>query len=391
MRRTSPAFLILLVPVLVARPLLAAEPHIAASLQPFVDDHTLAGAVTLVANKDKVLSLEAVGFADIAAKTPMRTDDLFWIASMSKAMTAAGLMTLVDEGKVKLDDPVEKYLLEFKDQKVKANGSLEKPIHPITIRNILSHTSGLAFASPSEKPTLDMLPLADAVRSYAAQPLEFQPDSKWAYSNEGINTAGRIIEVVSGMSYQDFMQKRLFDPLGMKDTTFWPNEEQVKRLAKSYKPGKDNMGLEELQIGQLHYPLSDPKRQPMPAGGLFSTASDVAAFCQMLLNGGTHAGKRILSEDAVRQMTSTQTGDLLNKGKGENGYGLGLSTTRKAREGAVIPGTTEHGGAEATNMRIDPERGLITVYMVQHAGYPGKEGGKVRAAFEKAAVKEFGK
>ena len=182
-----------------------------------------------------------------------------------------------------------------------------------------------------------MLPLAEAVRGYAALPLEFQPDSKWSYSNEGINTAGRIIEVVSGMPYQDFMQKRLFDPLGMKDTTFWPTEEQVKRLAKSYKPGKDNKGLEELQITYLHYPLTDPKRQPMPAGGLFSTAADVAAFCQMLLNGGTHAGKRVLSEDAVRQMTSTQTGDLLNKGKGENGYGLGLSTTRKAKAGRRHP------------------------------------------------------
>jgi CubicO group peptidase (beta-lactamase class C family) len=391
MRRILPTFLILFIPLLAAQRLPAAEPHVAASLQPFVDDHTLAGAVTLVATKDKVLSLEAVGYSDVGAKTPMRTDGLFWIASMSKAMTAAGLMMLVDEGKVKLDDPVEKYLPEFKDQQVKANGSLEKPVHPITIRNVLSHTSGLAYISPQEHPTLDMLPLADAVRSYAAQPLEFQPDSKWAYSNEGINTAGRIIEVVSSMPYQDFMQKRLFDPLGMKDTTFWPSEEQVKRLAKSYKPGKDNTGLEEFQITQLHYPLNDPKRQPMPAGGLFSTATDTAVFCQMLLNGGAHAGKRILSEDAVRQMTSTQTGDLLNKGKGENGYGLGLSTTHKAKEGTVIPGTTEHGGAEATNMRIDPERGLITVYMVQHAGYPGKEGGKVRDAFEKAAVKEFGK
>jgi CubicO group peptidase (beta-lactamase class C family) len=391
MRRTLPTFLVLLISVLAAQRLPASEPNIAASLQPFVDDHTLAGAVTLVANKDKVLSLAAVGYADVGVKTPMRTDDLFWIASMSKAMTAAALMMMVDEGKVKLDDPVEKYLPEFKNQQVKAGGSLEKMVHPITIRNILSHTSGLAYASPSEKPTLDMMPLADAVRSYAAQPLEFQPDGKWAYSNEGVNTAGRVIEVVSGMPYQDFMQKRLFDPLGMKDTTFWPTEEQVKRLAKSYKPGKDNTGLEEFQISQLHYPLSDPKRQPMPAGGLFSTATDTAAFCQMLLNGGTHGEKRLLSEDAVRQMTSTQTGDLLNKGKGENGYGLGLSTSRKAREGAVIPGTCEHGGAEATNMRIDPERGLITVYMVQHAGYPGKEGGKVREAFEKAAVKEFGK
>jgi CubicO group peptidase (beta-lactamase class C family) len=395
MRRALPLALALLVPLLTLRQAPAAEPHIAASLQSFVNDHTLAGAVTLVANKDKVLSLEAVGFADIAAKTPMRTDDLFWIASMSKAMTAAGLMMLVDEGKVKLGDPVEKYLPEFKDQKVKPgdakDGTPRPAIHPITIRNILSHTSGLGYIAPQEHPTLDMLPLAEAVRGYAALPLEFQPDSKWSYSNEGINTAGRIIEVVSGMPYQDFMQKRLFDPLGMKDTTFWPSEEQVKRLAKSYKPGKDNKGLEELDITYLHYPLTDPKRQPMPAGGLFSTATDMAAFCQMLLNGGAHAGKRLLSEDSVRQMTSTQTGELLDKGRGENGYGLGLSTTRKAREGAVIPGPCGHGGAYATNMWIDPKRGLITVFMVQHAGYPGKEGGKVRDTFEKAVVETFGK
>ena len=395
MRRALRTFLILLVPVLAARPLPAAEPHVADSLQLFVDNHTLAGAVTLVASKDKVLSLEAVGFADIAAKTPMRTEDLFWIASMSKPMTAASLMMLVDEGKVKLDDPVEKYLQEFKDQQVKGDDkdhALVKPVHLITIRNILSHTSGLPFKSPREEPTLDVLTLRDAVRSYAARPLDFQPDSKYAYANAGINTAGRIIEVVSGVPYEDFMQKRLFDPLGMKDTTFRPTEEQVKRLAKSYKPGKDNMGLEETPVTQLHYPLTDPKRQPMPAGGLFSTAADVGVFGQMILNGGTHEGKRLLSEDAVRQMTSTQTGDLLNQGKGEGGYGLGFSTTRQAKEGGPAPaGACGHGGAYSTNLWIDPEKGLVTVFMVQHAGFPGKDGGKVHAAFEKAAVEAFGK
>ena len=396
--RTSRLFLALLLPALAALPLGAAEPRIADSLQPFVDSHTLAGAVTLVASRDKVLSLEAVGYADVAAKTPMKTDNLFWIASMSKPMTATAFMMLVDEGKVKLDDPVEKYLPEFKGQwlprsRARTRCCCKKPSHPITVRNILSHTSGLPFKSKAEEPTLDALPLRDAVRSYAEAPLIFDPDSKYQYANAGINTAGRIIEVVSGMPYEDFMQKRLFDPLGMKDTTFWPSEEQVKRLAKSYKPGKDNMGLEEITITQLHYPLTDRKRQPMPAGGLFSTASDVGVFCQMVLNGGTFQGKKYLSEDAVRQMTSTQTGDLLNQGKGENGYGLGWQTSRQSRgeTGPVIPGPCGHGGAYATNMWIDPERGLITVYMVQHAGYPGKDGGKVRGAFEKAAVDAFGK
>ena len=380
---------------LAALPLSAAEPRIAESLQPFVDNHTIAGAVTLVASRDKILSLEAVGCSDLAAKTPMRTDDLFWIASMSKPITATALMMLVDDGKVKLDDPVEKYLPEFKDQWMiaeqdKEHVLLKKPSHPITVRNVLSHTSGLRPTSAMETPTLDLLPLRDAVRSYAMTPLQFDPDSEYRYSNAGINTAGRIIEVVSGMPYDEFLRKKLFDPLGMKDTTFRPSEEQVKRLAKSYKADKEGKDLVETPITQCFYPLTDPKRQPFPAGGLFSTAADVGVFGQMILNGGTYGGKQYLSEDAVRQMTSTQTGDLLNQGKGEGGYGLGWSTSRKARADAVIPGPCGHGGAYATNLWIDPERGLATVFMVQYSG-PGGEVGKARGAFEKAAADAFAK
>ncbi len=210
-------------------------------MQPFVDKHTLAGAVTLVASKDKVLSLEAVGFADVEAGKPMRPDALFWIASQSKPITATALMMLVDEGKVKLDDPVEKYLPEFRNQWLavyqdKDAVLLKRPKQPITVRDVLSHTSGLPFRSAMEEPTLDGLPLRDAVKSYAMTPLKFEPGTKYEYSNAGINTAGRIIEVVSGMPYEDFLDKRLFGPLGMKDTTFWPNEEQLGRLAKSYRP-----------------------------------------------------------------------------------------------------------------------------------------------------------
>jgi CubicO group peptidase (beta-lactamase class C family) len=354
------------------------SPSIVASLQPFVESHSLAGAVTLVADKERLLSLDAVGFADIAGKKPMRPDALFWIASQSKPITATALMMLVDEGKVRVDDPVEKYLPEFKDQwlvveKDKEHVLLRKPKHPITVRNLLTHTSGMPFASALETPTLDLLPLRDAVRSYAITPLLFEPDSKWQYSNAGINTAGRIIEVVSGMPYEDFLDKRLFHPLGMKDTTFWPSEEQLTRLAKSYRPNKEKNGLEEFKIGQLKYPLSDRTRQPMPAGGLFSTASDVGRFCHMILNGGVLNGKRYLSEEAVKQMTSKQTGDL------KETWGLGWSTGG---------GSFGHGGAHATNMTIDAKRGLITVWMVQHAGFPG-EGGKSQGAFKKAAEELF--
>jgi len=293
----------------------AAEPPqtIASAVRPFVASNTLAGAVMLVASKDKVIGLEAVGWSDIAAHKPMKTDALFWIASQSKPMTAAAFMVLVDEGKVNLDDSVEKYLPEFKGQMLAVERDAEhvllrKPAHPITVREVLSHTSGLPFSSAMEQPTLDGLPLRDAVRSCAMVPLQFPPGSKYQYSNAGINTAGRIIEVVSGMSYEKFMEERLFKPLGMKDTTFWPSVRQVKRLAKSYKPNQDKTGLEETTVTQLRYPLTDRRnRYPMPAGGLFSTASDTARFCQMILKGGVCEGKRLLSEEAIRQLTSRQT------------------------------------------------------------------------------------
>jgi len=352
-----------------------------AALQPFVDNQTLAGAVVLVASSNRVLALEAVGYADIAAKRPMRTDALFWIASQSKPMTVAALMMLVDEGKVKLDDPVEKYLPEFKGQWLKAEEDaehllLKRPAHPITVRNVLSHTSGLPFSSPIEEPTLDVLPLAARVRSYAMLPLEFEPDTKYSYSNAGINTAGRIIEVVSGMPYEQFMDERLFKPLGMKDTTFWPDSKQVRRLAKSYKPNAAKNGLEETTITQLRCPLTDRTRQPMPAGGLFSTAVDVARFCQMMLNRGELDGRRYLSEAAVTQMTTRQTPDTVKEK-----YGLGLS---------IGDGEFGHGGAYATNMTIDTQHGLVYVWMVQHAGFPGG-GEKSRDAFMQAAKTEFAK
>jgi CubicO group peptidase (beta-lactamase class C family) len=366
---------------------------VAAGLQPFVDAHTLAGAVTLVASKDKVLSLESVGYSDVAARTPMRTDDLFWIASMSKPMTATALMMLVDEGKVNVDDPVEKYLPEFRGQMlaVEQDGEhvlLKKPVHPITVKNILSHTSGLPFMSRVEH-QIDTLPLRQAVMSYALSPLKFQPDSKYEYSNAGINTAGRIVEVVSGMSYEQFMQKRLFDPLGMKDTTFWLSENQAKRLAKSYKPNAAKDGLEETPVTQLGYPLTSRDHYPCPAGGLFSTAGDVATFGRMILAGGTFEGKKYLSEASHRQMTSTQTGSLQNDGKSENGYGFGWSTTRNFHDSEPMS-PCGHGGAYATNLWVDPGRGLVMVFMVQSAGYPNHDGGKIYPTFMKAA-EAFGK
>jgi len=350
-------------------------PGVASVLQPFVDSHALAGAVTLVASKDKVLSLEAVGFADVAAGKPMRTDALFWIASESKPLTATALMMLVDEGKVALGDPVEKYLPEFSGQMVAVEQDsehvlLRKAARPITVRDILSHSSGLPFGSRIE-PKIDRHPLSEAVVSYALTPLNSQPGTRYQYSNAGINTAGRIIEVVSGIPYEAFMEQRLFKPLGMKDTTLWPSQAQLERLARSYKPGASKTNLEETGIGQLTYPLDDRRRGPSPAGGYFSTARDLARFGQMLLNGGVLDGKRYVSAEAVQEMTRKQTGDAIK----EN-YGLGWS---------VGPASFGHGGAYSTNLGIDTQRQLVTVFMVQHAGYGGADGARILPAFLKAA------
>lgn len=364
---------------------LAEEPPsaLARKLQPFVDSKTLAGAVTLVASKDHVLDLSTVGFADIGAKKPMQPDSVFWIASMSKPITAAALMILVDEGKVNVDDPVEKYLPEFKDQMVIAEKDdahvlLKKPRHPIRVRDVLSHTAGLPFKSPIEEPKLDLLPLAARVHSYAAQPLLHEPESAYLYSNEGINAVGRIIEVVSGMKFEDFLDQRLFQPLGMKDTTFWPDKKQIARLAKSYQGSEDGSGIEETPISQLSYPLDDRvNRQPMPAGGLFSTAEDMVRFGQMLLRGGEFGGRRILSDAAVKTMTSRQTPDGIDES-----YGFGLT----------VKGTTfGHGGAYGTNLSVDSKSGLVLVFMVQSAGWRNADGKNIQPAFTKAALEAFGR
>ncbi len=353
---------------------------LAATVEPFVAKQELAGAVMLVANREKVLAVDAAGWADIAQQRKMAADSIFWIASQSKPITGAALMVLVDEGKVKLDDPIEKYLPEFRGQMFVAEKSdtqqvLRKISRAITVRDTLSHCSGMPFKSALEAPTLDVWPLKLRVKSYAMTPLDTDPGTKYQYSNAGINTAARVIEVVSGKSFEAFLDEKFFQPLGMTDTTFWPSEAQVARIATAYRPGKEKTGLEPLQIDQLHYPLTDKtERFPMPAGGLFSTAHDLAQFYRMLLNDGELDGRRYLSSAAVKELTSKQTPAAL-----KDNYGLGFS---------VGDGTFGHGGAYSTNSSGDRNRNLILIWLVQHAGFPG-EGDKAQGVFRDAATKAY--
>ncbi len=398
--------------LLVLASLSHAEGPLRPVLQYLVDKHIAAGVVTLVASKDKVLDLDAAGYASLANKTPMRKDAVFWIASMSKSLTGTALMMLVDEGKVSLDDPVEKFLPEFKGQQVKApDGTLHAAKHPITVREVMCHTSGLVHGN--EKGLKMTQSLQENVALIASYPLRQEPGTKYEYNNCGINTGGRIIEVLSGMSYADFMQKRLFDPLGMKDTTFWPNEEQAARLAHTARFTADKTGLEEIKQDKdaeqriidkwsegVHVPreitadmgagvaFSYAKHYGEPAGGFYSTATDVGAFCRMLLNGGTLDGKRYLSEQAVKQMSAIQTGDV--RVSPDSAYGVGFSIKLTDEEGPSA-GSYGHRGARRTAMWIDPKNELVMVILVERFDMTGEEQKVMYGSFMKTAVTAFGK
>ncbi len=293
----------------------------------------------------------------------MTEDTLFWIASTSKPLTGTLITMLIEEGRLHPDDAIEKYLPEFKGLMVVAEQTddhvlLRKPTHPITLRETLTHTSGLPFRSPVEHPSLDGLPLAAAVRSHAMMHLLFEPGTRYLYSNAGTNTAARLIEVVTGQAFEDFLQERLLDPLGMTDTTFWPDDEQVARLAKTYRlTGTDEApgSLEEMPIEYALYPLTDRARRfPFPAGGLFSTARDGAQFARMIANLGALDGRRYLSEASVREMTSKHTGPDVPE---EYGYLWHCGE-----------GFWGHAGAYRNNFQIDAKTGVSFISMFQSVG-----------------------
>jgi CubicO group peptidase (beta-lactamase class C family) len=361
-------------------------------MQAFVDDNTIAGSVTLVTHHGQVVSLEAVGWADLKNQKPMRPDHLFWIASMTKPITATAVLILQDQGKLSVEDPVEKYLPEFKGQWMIQEKSdtavrLVRPPRPITLRDLLTHTSGLGDVSAPRSGCS----LAELAMTYSQQPLHFPPGSKWEYSNAGINTLGRIVEVVSGQPYAEFLHARILQPLRMKDTTFWPTPAQARRIAKTYKPGSNGRGLEETDIYFLKGPLTDRQRTPFPAGGLFSTAQDMARFYQMMLNGGTYHGQRLLTQKAVTELTRTQTGEIKTGFVDGMSFGFGFAVVKEPQGVTAMfsPGTFGHGGAYTTQSWADPQNDLILILMIQRAGFPNGDNSPVRKAFQEAAVAAF--
>jgi CubicO group peptidase (beta-lactamase class C family) len=370
---------------------------IRARMQKFVDAKELAGAVTVVGRKDAITSLEAVGNQDAESGTAMPKDALFRIASMTKPITAIGIMILADEGKLSVDDPVEKHLPEFKGQMLAAGRSadslyLKKPPRPITLRDLLTHTSGLPGRMPdglSDLYTKRQHTLAEGVMAFSQRPLDFEPGSKWSYCNPGIDTLGRVIEVVSGMSYEDFLKKRVFDPLEMKDTTFYPTKAQLERATPIYnkKDGK---------LVAAQNPITGPPegaRYPIPAGGLYSTGADLAKVCQLMLNNGTLGKTRILSPEGVAAMTKVQTGDLKAGFTDGMGWGLGVGVV-KTPTGVtemLSPGAFGHGGAYGTQYWMDPKQDLFVILLIQRGDLPNSDASPMRKELQAVAVEALKK
>jgi CubicO group peptidase (beta-lactamase class C family) len=303
---------------------------------------------------------------------------------MSKPVLATLLLMLQDEGLLSVDDPVEKYLPPFKELKT-ADG---KPAR-VTIRHLLTHTSGMGEITPEQ--ARDRKTLASVIPLYVARPVAFTPGSKWVYCQSGINTGGRIAEVVTEEPLDRLLKRRLFDPLGMKDTTFYLTDKQLPRLAKSYRRTEKG-DLEETPIGFLHGKSPTSRdRFPAPNGGLFSTASDYARFCQMVLRGGEMDGKRYLKPQTVKLMTTIQTGSLKTGFTECNGWGLGWCVVREPQgiTAMLSPGTFGHGGAYGTQAWIDPGTKQIYLLMVQRANFPNSDASEVRRGFQQAASRAF--
>jgi CubicO group peptidase (beta-lactamase class C family) len=330
--------------------------------------------VTLVARDGKIVHLGAVGLADLEENRPMREDTLFAVASMTKPITATAVMVLHDAGTLSLDDPVSKYLPEFKN----ATLSGKPPEKDITLRHLLTHTSGLTGSQQNEGS------LENTAKVLAKRPLSFAAGTKWEYS-PGLSVCGRVVEVVSGQAFDQFLQERIFQPLAMNDTTFHPTAEQQKRLARLYKPSQDKKSLQPAS----HW-LSDlsADRTPNPSGGLFSTAADMAQFYQAILSGGELNGRRIVSPEAVQEMTKVQTPDLTTGFTPGNGWGLGWCVVREPQgvSRMLSPGAYGHGGAFGTQGWVDPQKKMIFVLMIQRTEFGNSDASEIRETLQATAV-----
>jgi CubicO group peptidase (beta-lactamase class C family) len=353
-------------------------PAVDSAMQKCVDDHEISGAVTLVADHGKIVHLGTVGMADSQHQRPMTADTMFGIMSMTKPITATAVMILKEEGKLSYDDPVEKYIPSFAAAKLKSG----EPVRGLTIRSLITHTSGLVGEQKTEgslEATAEML---------AKRPFGYQPGEKWEYS-PGLNVCGRIIEIASGRPYDQFLAERIFQPLEMNDTTFHLTPEQHARIALVYKrTSSSDAASATLVAVDREGHTGEPDVVPSPSGGLFSTAGDMDRFYQMVLNGGELGGHRIVSAAGVREMTTIQTGDIITGFTPGNGWGLGWCVVREPQgvTAMLSPGTFGHGGKYGTQGWVDPIKQRIYVLLYQRFDIGNGDGSDIRKSFQQATV-----
>jgi CubicO group peptidase (beta-lactamase class C family) len=361
--------------------------RIATAVQHSIDDKRIAGAVTLVARRGQVAWFKAQGMMDREAGKPMRPDTMFRICSMTKPITSVAVMMLYEEGLFLLDDPVSKYLPEFKNPKVLVKpASGESYTIPatreITIRDLLRHTSGLTYHWNADLGPMyrdanvahGLLAydgtIGDNVKSLASVPLLFNPGERWEYSL-GVDVLGRLVEVVSGKPLDEFFRVRIFEPLGMKDTYFYPPENKLDRLAAAYTY-YEGKGLSRFPEGPItegatvysaDYPYRGPKKLFSGGAGLVSTTGDYLRFCQMMLNGGKLGTSRILSRKAVELMSQDQLGKI----GPDRGFGLGFGVNgvKAPLPELGSPGEFNWGGFFYTAFSIDPKEQMIVIFMGQ--------------------------
>lgn len=358
-------------------------------VQRHIDAHDVTGAVTLVARNGKLAHFEAHGLADVESKKPMSKDSLFWIMSMTKPVVGTSVLMMMEEGKLRLTDPVSRFIAEFKGMKVAviedrpAGAPPPAPGTPplfytipatreITIQDLLTHLSGLNSGGPASNAEVakialkDGESLADYIPRLGTTPLDFQPGTRWQYSaTAAFDTLERVVEVVSGQPFDRFARERIFDPLGMKDTTYRPSPEQLARIATQYRGADGALTRVDRKPIWMNSPtyLSG-------GGGLMSSAEDYLQFAQMLANRGELNGKRLLGPKTVELMSSVFVPDTLpGRAKGR-GFGLSVQviTDHIAANTPISNGSFGWDGAFGTHFWVDPKEKIVGIFMVQAAG-----------------------
>lgn len=359
-------------------------------IQAIVDAGQVAGAVVVLARNGEIVYEDAIGRFDAGRPDPLRTDHLFRIYSMSKPVTAVAILKLQEQGRLNIDDPVSKYLPEFADVRVYAGGpaanpQLRAPSRPPTVADLMSHTAGLTYGVFGNT-TVDSLylqagildpsmTLAEFSEALAGVPLLYSPGDRWVYS-VGLDLAGRVVEVASGMSFGEYLQRELFDPLGMDETSFFIRPGDESRLMPIHNPGPDGRVVPDRQIGPS---FERTARFESGGGGLISTADDYLRFAQMLANGGELNGVRILSEESVEVLSRNHLPDAIRGttlAGPTHGFGLAVAVqvAPPAGESGSAEGTYWWAGMASTNFWIDPENDIVGIYLTQRLP-TGQDGG----------------